>query len=48
MTDAMKHLGNLNIRYIDHFKPEETRTPDEIISKIRSGIERIGGNYESV
>ena len=48
MTDALKAIGNLRIRYIDYFKPEETRTADEIIDHLRSGLERIGGANESI
>lgn len=48
MTDAVKYMGNLNMRYIDYFKPIETRTPEDIIENIRAGLERIGGNGESV
>lgn len=48
MTDAVKYMGNLNTRYIDYFKPIETRTPEDIIANIRAGLERIGGNGESV
>lgn len=43
VTDSLKVLGNLNMRYIDNFKPEETRTPDEIIEHLKSGLEKIGG-----
>jgi hypothetical protein len=48
MTDAVKFMGNLNTRYIDYFKPVETRTPDDIIGNIRAGLEKIGGNSESI
>lgn len=48
MTDAVKFMGNLNIRYIDYFKPIETRTPEDIIANIRAGLEKIGGNSESI
>lgn len=30
MTDALKAIGHLDRRYIDAFKPVETRTADEI------------------
>jgi len=43
MTDALKAVGNLNRRYIDYFKAPEKRTSDEIISKLRQGLEKIGG-----
>ena len=48
MTDAVKYMGNLNTRYIDYFKPIETRTPEDIIANIRDGLERIGGDSGSV
>lgn len=48
MTDAVKAMGNLQKRYIDYFKPEETRTAEEIIGNLKSGLERIGGCNESV
>lgn len=48
MTDAVKYMGNLNMRYIDYFKPFETRAPEDIIANIRAGLERIGGDSGSV
>lgn len=48
MTDALKALGNLNIRYIDYFKPVDTRTADDVIASLRAGLERIGGNNEPI
>lgn len=43
VTDALKVIGNLNIRYADLFKPEETRTAEEIISGISDKLNRLGG-----
>ena len=40
VTDALKAIGNLNIRFIDYFKPEETRTAEEIIDSIK---QKLGG-----
>jgi hypothetical protein len=48
MTDAVKVMGNMNTRYIDYFKPVETRTPEDIIENIRAGLERIGGDSGSI
>ena len=48
MTDSLKAIGNLNKRYIDYFKPEETRTAEEIIGNLKSGLERIGGCNEPI
>lgn len=44
MTDALKVIGNLNVRYYDLFnvKPE-TRTAEEIIGHLKAGLESIGG-----
>ncbi len=46
MTDALKVLGGLNLRYADIFKPEEKRTADEIIGGISERLEKLGGNNE--
>ena len=40
VTDALKAIGNLNIRYADYFKPQETRTADEIVNGIKK---KLGG-----
>ena len=40
VTDALKVIGNLNIRFADYFKPEEKRTADEIIDGIKK---KLGG-----
>ena len=34
ITDALKEYLHLNIRYADLFKPQETRTAKEIISRL--------------
>jgi hypothetical protein len=44
VTDGLKHLAGLNIRYADVFKPEETRTADEIIGGIKDKLRQIGGD----
>lgn len=46
ITDALKAMGNLNVRYMDYFKPIETRTADEIISGISGKLSNLGGNKE--
>ena len=43
VTDALKVLGGLNIRFADLFKPEETRTAGEIIGGIRNKLQKMGG-----
>lgn len=45
VTDALKAIGRLDIRYEDLFKPVDKRTPDEIISGITEklkGVESYG------
>ena len=44
VTDSLKHLVGLNIRYADVFKPEETRTADEIIEGVRGKLRQFGGD----
>lgn len=46
VTDGLKVLGGLNIRYADLFKPEEKRTAEEIIGGISTKLEQLGGNKE--
>lgn len=48
VTDSLKVFGKLDKRYIDYFKPEETRTADEVINKIRAGLMEIGGQDELI
>jgi hypothetical protein len=43
VTDGLKHLSGLNIRYADLFAPEETRTADEIIGGIKDKLRQLGG-----
>lgn len=43
VTDALKWYGKFETRYIDIFKPEETRTAEDIINRLRSGLEKVGG-----
>lgn len=42
ITDALRAAYKLNVRWADRFKPEETRTADEIIDSIVDGIAKIG------
>lgn len=44
VTDSLKHLAGLNIRYADVFKPVETRTADEIIGGIKDKLRQLGGD----
>ena len=48
VTDGLKILGGLNIRYADIFKPEEKRSADEIIGGISEKLSRLGGNDEPI
>ena len=43
VTDGLKYLAGLNIRYADLFTPKETRTADEIIGGIKDKLRQIGG-----
>ena len=47
VTDGIRALGGFkdSPRYVDLFEPqhEETRTPEEIINHLRSGLECLGG-----
>lgn len=43
VTDSLKVIGGLNIRYADLFKPEEKRTAEEIIGNIKDGLNKLGG-----
>lgn len=43
VTDGLKHLASLNIRYADLFKPEETRTADEVIDGMKDKLRQLGG-----
>ncbi len=43
VTDSLKIIGGLNIRYADAFKPEETRTADEIIDGVKGKLRQLGG-----
>ena len=43
VTDSLKVIGGLNIRYADLFKPEENRTAEEIIGNIKDGLNKLGG-----
>ena len=45
VTDSLKLIGHLNIRYFDMVKPgvEETRTAEEIIDSISAKLAKAGG-----
>lgn len=43
VTDGIKHLAGLNMRYADFFKPEETRTAGEVIDGIKNKLGKLGG-----
>ena len=44
ITDSLKYLAGINIRYADLFVPEETRTAEEVIDNIKSKLKKMGGN----
>lgn len=46
VTDGLKVLGGLNIRYADLFKPEEKRTAEDIIGNISGKLKKLGGKNE--
>lgn len=48
VTDSLKVYGKFDTRYIDYFRPEEKRTAEDIIDKIRTGLQEIGGEHESI
>lgn len=41
VTDALKFLANLNIRYEDLFAPPETRTAEEVISNVKNKLKLL-------
>ena len=41
VTDALKCAYGLNVRYADLFKPEDTRTADEIITDMKSKLSEL-------
>jgi hypothetical protein len=43
VTDALRVIGGLNIRFADLSKPAETLTSDEIIGGIKSKLQKMGG-----
>lgn len=45
VTDSLKIIGNLDIRFYDLLRPgvEETRTPEEIIENISAKLMKAGG-----
>ena len=43
MTDGLKVLGGLNVRYADLFKPEEKRSAEDIKQSISAKLEKLGG-----
>ncbi len=48
VTDALKILGGLNIRYADIFKPEEKRSAEQIIGGISEKLNGLGGENEPI
>ena len=44
VTDSLKIIGGLNIRYADIFAPEETRTAEEIIDGVKDKLRQLGGD----
>lgn len=45
VTDALKLMGKLNLRYFDMVSPgvEETRTSEEIVDSISAKLKKAGG-----
>lgn len=43
VTDGLKHLAGLNIRYADVFAPKETRTAEEVIEGVKNKLRQLGG-----
>lgn len=43
VTDGIKYLAGLNMRYADFLKQEETRTAEEVIDGIRNKLGKLGG-----
>lgn len=43
VTDSLKYLAGLNIRYADIFAPEETRTAEEVIEGVKDKLRQLGG-----
>lgn len=43
VTDALKILGGLNMRYADAFTPDDPRTANEVIDGIKGKLRRLGG-----
>ena len=43
MTDALKVIGGLNLRYAEYLEPPtpETRTEEEIVSHINNGLKKL-------
>lgn len=45
VTDALKAIGSLNIRYADIVNPvKETRSAGEIINNLKDKLDKIGGS----
>ena len=44
MTDGLKVLGGLNMRYAELFKPAEKRSAEEIIGGISGKLAQLGGD----
>lgn len=46
MTDALRAAYKLNLRWGDRFKPEETRTAEEITNSIITGFNALSEGSE--
>ena len=44
VTDGLKVLGGLNMRYADIFKVPDNRSPDDIIGNIKAKLVVLGEN----
>ena len=42
VTDALKVLGGLNVRYYDLFDQKEDKDPDEIIQGVKDSLKKLG------
>lgn len=49
ITDALKILGNLSVRYADYIKDDvHEASPEDIISRISFKLEKAGNRDESI
>ena len=46
VTDALGAAYKLDVRYADLWKPQETRTPEEVISTLKGKLKKLGGDKD--